>query len=366
MAIPTLIYCAGGNRRYAEIALRYGFRYGAQLPDTCYYPPYFADQDFHRPNYTGYVAALKRHRPPLASVLDWMDARRLDEIIDLRATEIARYTDEVMIIPKVVGGMVDLNRKLPTRTIGGKPVRLGYSVPTSHGKTDIDPAEFGDWPVHLLGGSPHDQLRYAPRMHVVSADGNYSQKLAKLGAFFSPVRIAGMRNQWYPQLQEMGLTHITTEVNHHAFTLSCINTLGLWKGSQCTVRYAAESDLPAIKTIANRYKAEVGYVMYPALREAIGRHELFVAEVERQIVGFVRYHRRLDGISTVHELAVDRTCWHGKVGTALLCAVPHPIRLKCPVDSPANTFYDHLGYTLIGIDPGKKRPLNIWSTHEQI
>ena len=29
-----LIYCAGGNKQFAETAIEAGFLYGAQLPDT--------------------------------------------------------------------------------------------------------------------------------------------------------------------------------------------------------------------------------------------------------------------------------------------------------------------------------------------
>ena len=36
--------------------------------------------------------------------------------------------------------------------IGGKAVRLGYSVPTKFGGTEVPLWEFGQRPVHLLGG----------------------------------------------------------------------------------------------------------------------------------------------------------------------------------------------------------------------
>lgn len=46
---PTLIFCAAKNRRYAEIALAAGFRYGAQLPNHVYFAPYFVDQEHNNP-----------------------------------------------------------------------------------------------------------------------------------------------------------------------------------------------------------------------------------------------------------------------------------------------------------------------------
>lgn len=148
MAIPELIYCADGNRRFAEIAINTGFKYGAQLPNTVYFPPYFADQDFKRPRYTGYIQALRRHRPYMASVLDIEEQRRLDEYL-MRADEVSLYCQVVMLIPKINGVI-----KILPRQINGKTVRLGYSVPTRFGGTSVPIDEFGDWPVHLLGGSP--------------------------------------------------------------------------------------------------------------------------------------------------------------------------------------------------------------------
>ena len=61
--LPTLIYCAAGNIRYMEIALKYGFMPGAQLPNTIYHEPYFVDQNYNKPNFDKYMAALEKHKP---------------------------------------------------------------------------------------------------------------------------------------------------------------------------------------------------------------------------------------------------------------------------------------------------------------
>ena len=50
MAIPEIIYCADGNERFARIAIDAGFTFGAQLPNTVYYPPEFTDQNWKAPN----------------------------------------------------------------------------------------------------------------------------------------------------------------------------------------------------------------------------------------------------------------------------------------------------------------------------
>lgn len=143
---PTLIYCAAGNKRFAETAIRYGFRYGAQLPGTTYFPVHFTDQNWRKPDRTRYIRALAEKRPALATVLDWEREEQLPEVLAW-AQEAAQYASEaVIIIPKVIGGI----EKLP-REIGGKPVRLGYSVPTKFGATSVPQWEFRGWPVHLPG-----------------------------------------------------------------------------------------------------------------------------------------------------------------------------------------------------------------------
>jgi ribosomal protein S18 acetylase RimI-like enzyme len=121
------------------------------------------------------------------------------------------------------------------------------------------------------------------------------------------------------------------------------------------LRYAHEGDLLAIKRIANQYKSELGYVMYPALREALKRLELYVAFVGSEIVGFVHWHLRKDGVRTIYEIATHRD-WQGKgVGKMLLNSVPAPVRLKCTIDNVhANVFYKSQGFILKEIEPGRK------------
>lgn len=170
-----LIYCAAGNPRFAQIAIDAGFHYGAQLPATIYHPPYFVDQNWRKPNRTRYMAALAEHKPHIATVLDLEREDQLPEVLDW-AHEAAEYVQIVVIIPKA-HGVIDY---LP-RTIGNAEVRLGYSVPTKFAGTELPVWEFADWPVHLLGGNPQNQLRIAHYLNVRSADGNAAQKAALHG-----------------------------------------------------------------------------------------------------------------------------------------------------------------------------------------
>lgn len=218
-----LVYCAGGNRRFAEIAVSAGFRYGAQLPATVYFAPWFADQNWKKPDRERYLAAVREHRPEVATVLDWEREDQLTEVLGW-AEDVAALVETVIIIPKVVGGV----HRLP-RTIGGREVRLGYSVPTKFGGTSVPAWEFSGWPVHLLGGSPSSQLQVARYLDIRSADGNLTQKMAvKFGRFWGPNGGSNPRNRHWPQLRETGWDG--PDVPYEAFRRSCEHVKTAWRG----------------------------------------------------------------------------------------------------------------------------------------
>lgn len=188
--VPELIYCAKGNKAFMQAAIDAGFLSGAQLPGTIYHPPHFVDQDWtayqkalkQSPDAASklrdrYITAVKHYKPVMASVLDYEHSHQRCEVLEW-AEEIAPHVDRVMLIPKVSGDIPTL-----PRIIGGKPVVLGYSVPTSHGGTDLMLWEFIGFPVHLLGGSPHKQMflyRNYFRKNCVSVDGNMHMKMATM------------------------------------------------------------------------------------------------------------------------------------------------------------------------------------------
>ena len=229
MAIqPELIYCANGNRRYAEIAINNGYTYGAQLPGTVYFAPEFVDQDWKRPDRERYMAALSEHRPRMASVLDWERDEQLPEVLAW-AEDAARFVDVVMIIPKVHGGI----SRLPRR-IAAADVRLGYSVPTKHGGTEVMAFEFIGWPVHLLGGSPGAQMRIAASgLNVRSVDGNMMQKLASSRCLFWRSGKRPYTNGWLSiqqaDGQRWGNGEAGADANYEVFRRSCQNIYEAWE-----------------------------------------------------------------------------------------------------------------------------------------
>lgn len=119
------------------------------------------------------------------------------------------------------------------------------------------------------------------------------------------------------------------------------------------VRLATVDDLGWVKAMADRHRVELGFVLRPALTEAIAREELLVVTGK----GFCHYHERRDAWHTVYEL-----CSEDHVGRLLLDAVPRPRQLKCPEDNKhANRFYFLAGGHLAAILPGKKRRLFLWT-----
>ena len=210
-----LIYCGDGNRRFAQIAIDAGFLYGAQLPRTVYHPLHFADQDWKRPNRAAYMAALAKHRPRMASVLDLERPEQLDEVLSW-AEEAAQYVEVVMIIPKAFGIISQLPRR-----IGGADVRLGYSVPTKFGGTQLPVWEFAGWPVHLLGGQPQMQMELAHYMDVRSTDGNYAGLMArKFGEFWTPTGWVDLSAAGYSGRHD---------AMYEAYSRSCANIITAWQ-----------------------------------------------------------------------------------------------------------------------------------------
>lgn len=229
MSLPTLIYCAHGNPRFTRIALDAGYKYGAQLPNTVYGSVYFADQNWRKPNRAAYMAALARHRPHMATVLDWERDEQLDEVLDW-AEEATQHADHVLIVPKVIGGV----GRIPRR-VNGKDVVLAYSVPSRYAGTQVPSWEFAGWPVHFLGGSPIAQMRLWQQLRgiceVVTADGNYAQKMAVRWCqfFVAGGTAAYASNRWWPTLVEADGHRWDTDGPYEAFNRSCLNIISAWQ-----------------------------------------------------------------------------------------------------------------------------------------
>ncbi len=127
------------------------------------------------------------------------------------------------------------------------------------------------------------------------------------------------------------------------------------------IRNATLDDINHIKQIADKNKTELGFVLRPALMEAVQRGELLY----NPLGAFCHWHRRRDGVSVIYEICVLKKLRGQGFGKEMIQSLPLPIRLKCLVDNVANDFYQYLGFELVATEPGKKRALNIWQLSQR-
>lgn len=222
MGTPTLIYCGGGNQKFAQIAQETGWKLGACCRDTVYLPIYFSDQDWEKPNKQKYIEFIREHQPYIATVLDFERREQLPSIL-AQAEEIALHVEKLIIIPKFVNSV-----ELIPNKINNREVILGYSVPTKYGRTITPLWEFGWRKVHLLGGSPQKQYELSHYLNVVSVDGNMMMKMAIQYCAFWRADKSKSKYGYWPQLKEIGLVHLEN-APYKAFELSCINIKEFWR-----------------------------------------------------------------------------------------------------------------------------------------
>jgi N-acetylglutamate synthase-like GNAT family acetyltransferase len=135
-----------------------------------------------------------------------------------------------------------------------------------------------------------------------------------------------------------------------------------------TIRKAIASDLDIVNALASSHKKELGFVRKVTLANSIMHQELTLAQTDGQVVGFVRYHHRLDTQTTLYDIVVSPTARLAGIGKALIGSLANEasllgkktVVLKCPSELDANNFYSHIGFVRWEEEPGKKRSLIIW------
>lgn len=120
---------------------------------------------------------------------------------------------------------------------------------------------------------------------------------------------------------------------------------------------ASFDDIDDIKITADKSKRELGFVLRPALIEAVKRSELLYHPYSGS---FCHYHKRRDGITTIYEICVPEEFQQNGIGKTMIGLLDKPIQLKCPIDNESNKFYSTLGFKLVETINGKKRKLNVW------
>lgn len=111
-------------------------------------------------------------------------------------------------------------------------------------------------------------------------------------------------------------------------------------------RNAQEYDYKHIKKIANQNRKYIPFFMKVNFNDGLSTNSLIIAENnDGDVVGFIRWHQRNDGINTIHELAIENSYKNKNIGTTLLSFVPNNQQLKVTTDNfSAIEFYKKNGF----------------------
>lgn len=115
-------------------------------------------------------------------------------------------------------------------------------------------------------------------------------------------------------------------------------------------------------TLFQNHRDELGFVNTAQCREK----DLYTIEREGEVVGAaLGNHCVRKPQTTLYEIAVDTAHRREGIGEELLSRMaadsPHEkLVAKCPVDLPANKFYEATGWECVETEPGKNRALNVW------
>ena len=130
------------------------------------------------------------------------------------------------------------------------------------------------------------------------------------------------------------------------------------------------SDVNVVKCIADQHRAELGFHARQAYVDSLDKGELLIARKDDQVVGFTRYHHRRDNRTTLYEIAIVPEVRGKGIGHQLIKALiadcqrvfSRCLRLSCPVELPANRFYEAIGFvrSTRRSRRGRSRPLYEW------
>lgn len=143
------------------------------------------------PSWTTHKAVVRRNTPRYAVAPDIQEGRSLERVIDM-ADELLEFAECVIVVPKEVHP-----REIPNRFRVGLPfqpefgpggVEVGQQqLGAFTGNTIRDFAEPGVGDVHVLGGSPHDQLEVPEfGVDVRSVDTSLPLTYARFGDVWWP------------------------------------------------------------------------------------------------------------------------------------------------------------------------------------
>lgn len=182
-SLVDMVFTQGWGDDYACcITNNSGFLYGvssSRIPCKSNHKIDFVDNDYKNYNHEKHKRFVESAKPKYATVVDLFTPEQslelgikhyeLDSVLKM-AEELKNYAEHIIVIPKY-----DCIDDIPDEYI------LGYSVPTSYGKTTVPVERFAHRKVHLLGGSPKRQYLLWAMLpdSVVSIDSNYLRVVSK-------------------------------------------------------------------------------------------------------------------------------------------------------------------------------------------
>lgn len=137
------------------------------------------------------------------------------------------------------------------------------------------------------------------------------------------------------------------------------------------VSFAEPADITAIKSMADLHRRELGFVLRPALADAIDRRWVLLARIRNsgEPAGFVHFRHRRDLYTKIYQICVAPPYRKQGIATELIAALKRSARkagqvkltLQCPEDLLANSFYRALGFQDGTVTDGRRRRLITWS-----
>ncbi|CUA86597.1 hypothetical protein Ga0061063_2728 [Gulbenkiania indica] len=170
------------SRHVITLAAEFGWRPGARytnlrdVRNVDFAGVGFLDIHWKRYDFMRHLAAAERLRPFMTVARDIESVQQLDAILR-EAEALQRFARHVVLVPKDPALHRRFHALLPPHFVPG------FSVPTRYGGTALPPENYTR-PVHLLGGRPDVQRRYADLMPVASLDCNRFTLDARFGDYF--------------------------------------------------------------------------------------------------------------------------------------------------------------------------------------
>ena len=157
----------------------------------------FIDNNFMKYNHDVHISTIKQVRPKYATVRDSIsegDCKKsgikyysLEEIVQMY-DEVKKYTENVILIPKYKESFKYLVDNCCGKFLFGYPMATSYGQKTMSNDLSFDDYLEYDVGIHLLGGSPKNQVDHIKMAQgkVKSLDNNYMFALSPKGIVVRP------------------------------------------------------------------------------------------------------------------------------------------------------------------------------------